>query len=71
MTMHDALWVYDRPGLRNISPHRVAVLSREQRQVFRIYSPIRCTFEFGARELPGGLVIGIINIIGTAYLQAT
>lgn len=38
MTMHDALWVYDRPGLRNISPHRVAVLSREQRQVFRIYS---------------------------------
>lgn len=38
MTMHDALWVYDRPGLRNISPHRVAVLSREQRLVFRIYS---------------------------------
>lgn len=55
MTMHDALCVYDRPRLRNISPHRVAVLSREQRQVFRIYSTIRIS------NWSKGVYVGLIR----------
>lgn len=57
--MHDALWVYDRPGLRNISPHRVAVLSREQRQVSRYIVLFVVPSNWGKGV---GLVIGLINI---------